>query len=245
MGPLEVRAFAVMRNAVALMMAGKQVEEDPEGVEVAAAQKRVRDEFIDQNPDSELALELLRGKFLSLPIDRFESRFLALSERVRNTEAGVEMAERVAKAKTLAVGNPAPLFTKTDKDGNKISLADYRGKWVLIDFWGTWCGPCRQSHPHLVEQYETYSPKGMVFINIAQENTKANGWREKWVAAIEKDGLVWTNIADDEFPAEGSVIAAYQIAAYPTKVIVDPHGNIAGIYPGGNVDAKLKEIFGE
>ncbi len=244
MGPLEMRSYEGTRKLIAMMLAGEEVGPDPEAIEVNDAQEKVRNDFIEANPDSELALELLKGQYMTFDSD-FEARYLKLSERVRNTPEGIASAEKIAKAKTLAVGNPAPLFTKTDKDGNKIALSDLRGKWVLLDFWGTWCGPCRISHPHLAELYNKYSPEGLVFINVAMESDKDPEWREVWLKAIEDDGLVWQNIADNEFPEEGSMVDAYQINAFPTKVLIDPFGALAGIFPGGDVDDKLKEIYGK
>ena len=240
MGPLEKRIFDIRRETIA-----KEESDGGQGsAEVYREQETVTNEFISQNPDSELALELLQGQFIELELDEFENRYLDLSERVRNTPEGIAVAEKIAKARSLSVGYPAPLFTKTDSRGNKISLADYRGKWVMLDFWGTWCGPCRKSHPHLIELYRKYSPEDLVLISVAWEYDTDPQWRAVWLDAIEKDGLTWTNIADNEFPAEGSITGDYQISVFPTKVLIDPEGALAGIFPGGNVDAKLAEIFG-
>jgi thiol-disulfide isomerase/thioredoxin len=200
--------------------------------------------FIDENPSSMLALAMLSQRFDSYRLPVLEEKFATFDEDVRNSSIGQALTERIAQAKAVVIGGPAPQFTKKDKDGKAISLSDYRGKYVFIDFWGSWCGPCRASHPHVVELYNKYSPLGLEFIHIAQEGGR-NG-RAEWLKAIEEDGLVWTNILDNEDRDVCNVVQLYAISAFPTKVLIDPQGRIVGKWVGGGSqqDEKLKEIFG-
>ncbi len=164
---------------------------------------------------------------------------------LREMPLGKEMQGAIDIALRTEVGAIAPDFEKVDKDGNTIRLSDYRGKYVLLDFWGSWCSPCRDSHPHLKEIEAKYRDKGLVVINVATENgSKA---REIWLQAIEEDGMTWTQILNNEGKDKGDVVKDYAITAFPTKVLIDGDGKIVVRAVGESepIDAKLKEVFGE
>lgn len=116
---------------------------------------------------------------------------------------------------------------------------------MLLDFWGSWCGPCRASHPHLKALEAKYAPKGLAVINIASENG-ANA-RETWLQAIEEDGMTWTQILNNEGRENCDVVKEYAITAFPTKVLIGPDGKILVRAVGESepIDQKLQEIFGE
>ena len=245
MGPLQGKSFEATRRMVAQREAGEQPTPDPESTNVREQMEKVQDKFIAANPNSLLSLDLLNGKFMQSDLLDFESQFNKLGQNVRETKKGKAIAEKIAQAKKMLPGNPAPDFTKKDKDGNTVTLAGLKGKYVMIDFWGTWCGPCRASHPHLIQLHKKYSPLGVEFINIAQEG--GSDARPKWLQAIEDDGLTWTQILNDEGMEECDVVTLYGIQAFPTKVLIDPQGVLVATWIGDTpeVDAKLLEIFGE
>ena len=205
--------------------------------------QQIEGEFIQSHPDSYISLHLLQAFRSAMPFDEYEQLFLRLGEKVRNTALGQKTSEQIATTKKSLPGQPAPEFSKKDKDGNTIRLSDLRGQHVLIDFWGTWCIPCRKSHPHLVELHGKYAPRGVYFINIAQENGPK--FRTNWLKAIEEDKLTWTQILNDEGQEVCDVVSLYSITAFPTKILIDPEGKIVGRYQGDSkeLDEKLKEIF--
>lgn len=201
--------------------------------------------FVKGNPSSYAALYLLGTLRNVLELNDYVATFNGFNPDLRATALGKEMQEKINTALRTEVGGTAPDFEKTDKDGNTIHLSDYRGKYVLLDFWGSWCGPCRASHPHLKALEAKYAPKGLVVINIASENG-ANA-RETWLQAIEEDGMTWTQILNNEGRENCDVVKEYAITAFPTKVLISNEGKILVRAVGESepIDQKLQEIFGE
>lgn len=211
----------------------------------STARRELENEFIRSNPDSYVSLHLLTSLKTSMPLEEYEQLFLKLDEKVRNTDLGNITFEQISTAKKSSPGHPAPDFSKKDKDGNTIRLSDLKGKYVLIDFWGTWCMPCRKSHPHLVKLHKTYAPRGVQFINVAHEFDTRN--RHYWLKAIEEDKLTWTQILNDEGLKECDLVNLYAVTAFPTKILIDPEGKIVARYSGDSkaLDEKLEAIFKE
>ncbi|MDR1155244.1 MAG: AhpC/TSA family protein [Bacteroidales bacterium] len=200
--------------------------------------------FLQANASSYISLFTLQELANSLPFDEFEKYFMGLNSDLRDTRLGQQVMEDIVNTKNTGINQPAPDFAKKDKDGKTIKLSDYKGRYVLIDFWGSWCSPCRASHIHLAGLYKEYSSKGLQFVGIAQENTDD---RKDWIDALEKDGLVWTQILNNEGIDNSDAVSLYHITAFPTKVLINPDGKIEGRYIGtelNDLDAKLKEIFG-
>lgn len=208
------------------------------------ARLELENEFIRSNPDSYVSLHLLTSLKTSMTLKEYEQLFLKLDEKVRNTDLGSITLEQISIAKKSSPGQPAPDFRKKDKDGNTIRLSDLKGKYVLIDFWGTWCIPCRKSHPHLVELHEKYAPRGVQFINVAHEFDTRN--RNYWLKAIKEDKLTWTQILNDEGLKECDLVNLYAVTAFPTKILIDPEGKIVARYSGDSkaLDEELEALFG-
>ncbi|MDR1200799.1 MAG: TlpA family protein disulfide reductase [Tannerellaceae bacterium] len=201
-------------------------------------------DFLQANASSYISLFTLQKLANSLPFDEFEKYFMGLNSDLRDTRLGQQVMEDIVNTKKTGIHQPAPDFAKKDKDGKTIKLSDYKGRYVLIDFWGSWCSPCRTSHIHLVGLYKEYSSKGLQFVGIAQESTDD---KKDWIDALEKDGLVWTQILNNEGIDNGDAVSLYHITAFPTKVLINPDGKIEGRYIGtelNDLDTKLKEIFG-
>ena len=132
-------------------------------------------------------------------------------------------------------GNAAPAFSLVSIDGKEVSLESYKGKYVLVDFWASWCQPCRQENPNVVKAYSAYNSKGFEVLSVSVDRDE-----EAWKNAIKEDGLSWTQVRD----AENKVAELYAIQSIPTTFLLDQQGVIiATNLRGEALEAKLKELM--
>jgi peroxiredoxin len=139
----------------------------------------------------------------------------------------------------VAVGRPAPEISLPTPDGTTLNLSDLRGKIVLIDFWASWCRPCRMENPAVVAAYKKYKDKGFEILGVSLDRDKA-----QWLGAIEKDGLTWPHVSDLKF-WQSEAAKTYSVHSIPYTVLVDAKGNvIAERLRGAALDRKLAELLG-
>ncbi|HEY0610358.1 MAG TPA: TlpA disulfide reductase family protein [Chitinophaga sp.] len=137
----------------------------------------------------------------------------------------------------VKVGDVAPDFSLPDPSGKKISLSSFRGKYVLVDFWASWCKPCRMENPNVVKAYQQYKSKNFTVLGVSLDKKK-----EAWVEAIQADGLSWNHVSDLKF-WDSAVVPLFGINAIPTNFLLDPQGKvIAANLRGDALEQKLKEV---
>ncbi len=186
----------------------------------------MRIQFLNDNPSSFTSLLVLQSLFLILPVNESEKRFNALKTEHKNSVTGQAHNLKIESNKKTAVGKPVIPFAQEGIDGSIVDIAAFKGKVVLIDFWGSWCVPCRMSHPALKDLYKKYNSKGFEIIGISNE--LANSTRDKkvqdiaWRKAIKEDGLTWAQILYD--PAILDLVKEFDINGYPTKFLIDQNG---------------------
>ena len=201
------------------------------------ANKRKTMEFIRNNPDSYIAVMELAEHYIWFDENETEDIYSRFPGNLKGNPYGRIIAQRLERSRDFRIGMPAKNFEKKDMNGKTVSLEKLRGKYVLLDFWGSWCAPCRASHTHLKELYEKYK-KQVVFINVAQENVKdLNEARKLWKTAVKEDGLTWTQILNNEGRETCDMIRLFNIYSFPTKVLIDPNGIVVARMVGGLVDA--------
>ncbi|MEQ8706682.1 MAG: TlpA disulfide reductase family protein [Phaeodactylibacter sp.] len=158
----------------------------------------------------------------------------------KDPDAAASMYAQIEQMKALLEGGTAPSFSQAKPDGAELSLADFRGKVVLLDFWASWCGPCRRENPNVVKVYEKYKDKGFEILGISLDSN-----RDKWLKAIEADSLTWPHVSDLK-GWQNEVAQLYGVRSIPHTVLIDAEGQvIANKLRGPALEAKLAEIFGE
>ncbi len=169
-----------------------------------------------------------------------ENLYSLLSPQLKNTQTAKTFRKSIDAAKVTAVGSVAPNFTQNDVNGQPVSLSSFKGKFVLIDFWASWCGPCRQENPNVVKAYNKYKNKKFTVLGVSLDRPDA---RNSWLAAIKNDGLVWTQVSDLKF-WNNEVAQLYNITAIPANFLLDPEGRIiARDLRGEDLDKKLAEVL--
>lgn len=199
--------------------------------------------FIKKYPQSYFSLEALielSGK--DIDVQKTAPLFEKLSGPLRNSKEGLAFAKRLYDKGPTSVGAYAPDFEQPDAKGNKVKLSDFKGRYVLLDFWASWCGPCRAENPEVVKAFNTYKDKSFTVLGVSLDKEDK---RDAWQQAIVKDGLVWTQVADLK-GWDNSAAKLYEVHAIPQNYLIDPAGKIvAKNLRGEALHAKLKELLGE
>jgi len=194
--------------------------------------------FVNDNKSSLAAFYAMT----SLSPEQYEQQMVAYADSINSSfkdNPGVQhFIHQMAVLKPTSVGQKAPAFTTTGIDGKPVSLADYKGKYLMIDFWASWCVPCRQENPNVVKQYATFKGKGFNILGISLDVDKA-----PWQQAIAADKLTWAQGSDLK-RFEGPTENLYHINAIPSNFLIDPQGVIvAKNLRGAELEDFLKKTF--
>jgi thiol-disulfide isomerase/thioredoxin len=192
------------------------------------------DSFIFSHPDSYVTLDLIMANKTSvIDPETFGRYYDALSKRVLTSFTGQKLTAKYDKAKQIAIGKAVD-FIQTDDKGNEFKLSSLRGKYVLVDFWASWCVPCRAENPHLLKAYNQLKTKGFEIVGISLDETKS-----AWLNAVKHDGMPWIQVSDLKgFKTE--IAVKYGIAAIPQNFLINPEGIIiAKNLRGEDVDQKI------
>lgn len=196
-------------------------------------------EFAMQHPNSYIApLALIRFNQLADDPNKTEVLYNAMLPGVKASAMGVYIGQQITEAKKNAIGTMLADFTESDTAGRPVSLSSLRGKFVLVDFWASWCGPCRQENPNVVQAYNKYKNKNFTVLGVSLDKAKP-----AWIDAITIDNLTWTHVSDLLGWANAAA-QQYQIYSIPQNFLIDPEGKIVGKnLRGAALDRKLAKVL--
>jgi len=178
-------------------------------------------QFAREHPSSCVAAYEIHQAFgANSDAKEIDSLYSRLDTTVRASYYGCLVKEILDKARLTDIGQPAPDFTQPDTAGRAITLSSFKGKYILVDFWASWCGPCRRENPAVVKAWRRFHPKGFDILGVSLDNN-----REKWLDAIKKDQLPWTHVADLQ-GWQNSVARLYGVRGIPMNYLLDKNGRI-------------------
>lgn len=195
--------------------------------------------FILKNPSSYVSLYSLNGDLATedMSVDLVERTYNVLSDDLKKTALANAILTKLNLAKRTSIGVQAADFEAKTPEQIPIKLSNFKGQYVLIDFWASWCGPCRQENPNVVAAYETFKDKNFTVLGISIDEKE-----DAWVKAVKQDGLVWTQLLD----RTSEIANMYGINAIPKNFLVDPSGKIiAKNLRGAELMATLQEVLGK
>lgn len=195
--------------------------------------------YVKDNGNSVIAPFLISKRLIySLELKELEELTNIIAPEIKNSVYTKTLIERIELLRKLQAGMPAPEFTQNNTVGKPVSLTDFRGKYLLIDFWASWCGPCRRANPTVVKVYKKYSKKNFTVLGISMDDNKEN-----WLKAIEDDGLIWEQVSTLE-GWKNPVGKLYGVNSIPHAILIDPDGKIVkrGVH-AEELDEILKDLL--
>jgi len=195
-------------------------------------------DFIKNNTESIFSAWLVKSKFFYGEDEELSSMYNYLKGDAAASNHAKDLKIKIETNAKTSVGQMAMEFTQNDQNDKPISLASLRGKYVLVDFWASWCGPCRQENPNVVKAFNQYKDKGFTILGVSLDQKK-----DPWLKAIEKDQLTWTHVSDLKY-WQNEVAVMYGINSIPASLLLDPNGKIIGKNLRGEALAKkLAELM--
>jgi peroxiredoxin len=220
------------KDTAALAGIEKQINELDDQMSV-----RTKD-YIAAHPKSAVSLNELQSLTYSTSYAELNKLFTGLDTSLQNTHSGKKLATQLAIMEKTAIGKPALAFTQNDVNGKPVSLSDFRGKYVLVDFWASWCGPCRAENPNVLKAYNQYKDKNFTVFGVSLDE-KGDNWKK----AVEEDKLPWTQ-ASDLKGWKNEAAQQYGVNAIPANYLIDPNGIIIGHnLRGEDLENKLAEVL--
>jgi peroxiredoxin len=188
---------------------------------MGSRQKQLAKDYVAAHPSSYVAVYEVMNYFSYNPdAEELQTLFSEFTPAIQASHLGSQLKKILEAAVLTGVGRPAPEFTQADVKGKPVNLSSYKGQYVLVDFWASWCGPCREENPNVLKAYRQYHSKGFTVLGVSLDENK-----EKWHEAVRKDGLPWTQVSDLR-GWKNAVAVLYGVQGIPMNYLVDKDGKI-------------------
>ena len=203
--------------------------------------EKVYGEYVKNNPSSPIALYALQEYAgFQIDADKVEPLFNSLSASIKSYPMAIEFKETIEVAQKTGIGKLAMDFTQNDTLGNPVMLSSFKGRYVLVDFWASWCVPCRAEYPNMIKVFNKFKDKNFYIIGVSLDRP---GQKERWLKAIHDDKLEWTQVSDLKY-FDNEVAKQYGIKFIPQNLLLDPEGKIiAKNLKGEQLEQKLAEVI--
>lgn len=196
--------------------------------------------YAKTHKDSRYSLQALKElmQVYAVADEEAEGVFNNMNAAVKASYDGQQFSNGLKARRAAVAGKKARNFTQANVQGKQVSLSDYKGKWVLLEFWASWCSPCRQEIPNLKKQYELYSGKGFNILSVSADSD-----RKKWLDALDKEKMSWEQVSDLK-GWNNEVVKLYAISGVPANFLINPQGDIVAVnLVGEKLNSKLEEVF--
>ena len=202
-------------------------------------QKQLAKDYATAHPSSYVAVYEVLSYFSYNPnAEELQALYNGFTPGIQSSHLGTELKKILDAALLTGIGRPAPVFTQADTKGKPVSLSSLKGQYVLVDFWASWCGPCRAENPNVLKSYRTYHSKGFTVLGVSLDDEKS-----PWMEAIKKDGLPWTELSDLK-GWKNSAAVLYGVEGIPMNFLLDKNGVIiAKGLRGDDLEKKLAEFL--
>lgn len=196
-------------------------------------------ELLSQYPNSMISLYILSGYQQYFDNDELQQVYASLSPTLKTTSYALAIKNNNIKPVDVVVGQKIADFEQRNQFGHPVSVSDFKSKYLLVDFWASWCVPCRQENPTVVKAYQQYKNRGFEILSVSLDDNK-----KAWLKAIKADGLKWTHVSDLG-GWENTVSRMFNIRSVPSNILIDGNGIVlATNLRGEELDKKLAEVFG-